>query len=576
MTRRCVLVTVLAITSGLTLAAPHSGAAAHYARGYILVKFKQGVSQSTISAAHRSAGSRLLAEIPHIGIQRVSCLRGRELVQVARYSVNRNVEFATTDAVVPPSDITPNDPYYMYQAGLRTICAPAAWSTTTGSPTVTIAILDTGLDATHADLVGNVVAGWNAFDNSSDTRDVLGHGTLVAGTAAARGNNGTGVCSVAWNCKIMPVRVSDIEGYGYASVMADGLVWAADHGARVANISYAMSNNICLQAGAEYFRNRGGVISVAAGNSAYFDPNPDDPYVLTVTATNSSDVLCPWSNTGNSLDLAAPGVTFSTVNGGGYSDVAGTSIAAPVVAGVAALLLSVNPQLAANDVQDILKQSADDLGAAGWDTQYGWGRVNAARAVSMALPPGDDPDTTAPITTFIAPTSGSIVMGTITVSVNATDGAAVGRVDLYVDSVLAGTDTESPYTFAWDTTRCANGSHVLRAAAVDTAGNTGESQTNVVVNNPAPDTTLPRISITSPANGAVVNSTVSVLVNASDNVRVQRVELYVDGRLTVTSTTAPFTTKWNARKAARGAHLLKCRAYDAAGNTADAAITVYR
>ena len=114
---------------------------------------------------------------------------------------------------------------------------PAAWDTRTGGG-VTIAILDSGVDTTHPDLEAQLVPGWNAYDNNSDTSDVFGHGTQVAGTAAAAGNNSIGVAGVAFGAKIMPIRVTDTSGMGYASSMANGLTWAADKGARAANLSF--------------------------------------------------------------------------------------------------------------------------------------------------------------------------------------------------------------------------------------------------------------------------------------------------------------------------------------------------
>src|SRR6185369_8756032 len=121
-----------------------------------------------------------------------------------------------------------------------------------------------------------------------------------------------------------------------------------------------------------------------AGNYSTFSNSPDNPYILTVSETDYFDVIYSYSNTGKNIDVAAPGDSFSTQMGGGYVSTGGTSYSAPIVAGVAALVMAANPSLSAAQVQDIVKQSADDLGASGWDPIYGTGRVNAARAVSMA------------------------------------------------------------------------------------------------------------------------------------------------------------------------------------------------
>jgi subtilisin family serine protease len=437
-------------------------------------------------------GGRSVGQIPQIGLHAVQLPPGANETAVARaFGQRAEVRFAELDQIVP-LDLSPNDPSYSYQWHLPKIGASAAWDTTTGSPGVIIAILDTGVDGAHPDLAGKMVAGWNFYDNNANTSDVHGHGTSVAGTAGAVGNNGIGMASPAWGCRLMPLRVSDHKGYAYLSTIANALTWAADHGARVANASFQATGSGAVKSAAQYFQSKKGVVTISAGNSGAFDAAADNPYVLTVSATDSSDALASWSNTGNNVDLAAPGVSvYTTVRGGAYGSASGTSFSAPLVAGVAALVISVNPELTADQVQNILKQSADDLGGPGWDTRYGHGRVNAGRAVSLAAGAAPPPPAPGP--------------------------------------------------------------------------------------GPTADTTAPTIRITSPPAGTLVSTNVTVTVSASDDRGVVKVELYVDGKLTATSTSAPFSTKWNARKAAPGAHTLQCKAYDAAGNVGvSAAVTVSR
>ena len=380
-----------------------------FIRGRILVQFRAERLAMAASDMMAEAGARDTRTLPGTGVHVIELQTGADEEAMVRALQSRpEVEFAELDEIVPPADLIPNDPWYAnWEWHLRKIQAPTAWSTTEGSSNVVIAILDTGVDGTHEDLVSKLVPGWNVYDNNSDTRDVNGHGTLVAGTAAASSNNTVGVASVAWGCRVMPVRISDTSGYGYFSTMASGLTWAADHGARVANISYRASTSSTVASAAQYFQSKGGVVTVAAGNEGTFEPSLDNPYVLTVSGTDSNDLLYAWSNTGNNMDVAAPGSAFTTVNGGGYSAASGTSIAAPIVAGVAALILSANPNLTGDEAQTILKQSADDLGPAGWDTSYGCGRVNAARAVAMAS--GGSVDNTPPTVSLVSPASGASV-----------------------------------------------------------------------------------------------------------------------------------------------------------------------
>jgi len=229
-------------------------------------------------------------------------------------------------------------------------------------------------------------------------------------------------------------------------------------------------------------------------------------------------------------------------------------------------------------VQDILKQNADDLGTPGWDSSYGYGRINAARAVNAAIG-GSGADTNSPTVNIVSPANGATVSGIITAQVSAADNIGVVSVNLSVDGNSLGTNASSPFGFSWNTTTVINGSHTLLATARDAAGNASSFSVTVMVSNtPAPsDAVSPTITITSPAGGAKVSANVSVLVNATDNVGVVKNELYVDGVLTSSSTSAPFTNRWNTKKVSAGAHLLQCKAFDAAGNVGFSQIvTVYK
>ena len=538
-----------------------------FVTGRVLVKFHSNIGRDHARNIIAALGARDADEIPNIGVHILDLpYQASERAFVERFQSQPEVEFAELDRIVAPADMTPNDPWYAnWEWHLKKIQAPTAWPTTTGSNNIIIAILDTGVDGTHEDLISKMVPGWNTYNNNSNSTDVAGHGTAVAGTAAASSNNAIGVASVCWACPIMPIRVSDTSGNATYSAIASGLNWAGDHGARVANISYIVSDSSTVTTAAKYFQGKGGVVTSSAGNYSTFSSAADNPWILTVSATDQFDVIYSYSNTGNNIDLAAPGESFSTKKSGGYVSVGGTSYSAPIVAGVAALVISANPSLTATQVQNILKQSADDLGPAGWDPSYGYGRVNAARAVSMAG--GGTTDTTPPSVSITSPAAGATVFGSVSVQVSASDNVGVSAVSLSVDGMLAVVDTASPYTFQWDTTLVSNGLHTLTATGADAAGNTSSVSVSVNVNNSVVDLIPPSVVITSPSNGSSVSVNVSVYVNASDNVGVTRVDLYVDGTLTSTSTSAPFTTKWNSRKAAAGTHSLQSKAYDGAGNS---------
>jgi thermitase len=548
--------------------------------GRVLVQFKAGVSAAQARGLLQGAGGQSVREIAPIGVHIVQLPPQASPVAVARaFKGKREVAFAEPDAVLPLT-MVPDDPFYSTTWHLPRISCPAAWDITTGSSAVTIAIIDTGVDASHPDLQPKLVPGWNFYDNNSNTADVHGHGTAVAGAAAACSNNGLGVASPAWGCKIMPIRVADANGYATISALANAVTWAADRGVRVANISFGASNHSTLGSAAQYMRSKGGVVTVSAGNDGTFVTSPDDPYVLTISATDQFDAIASWSTTGNNVDLGAPGVSVkTTLRGGGTGSGSGTSFSAPVVAGVAALVISANPALTATQVESILKQGADDLGNPGWDPSYGWGRLNAARAVALATgggtpPPPTPADTTPPSVSFSAPTSGATVSGTVSVQVAATDSGGVASVSLKVDGTDVATDTTSPYSFSWNTVTWANGTHILTATATDAAGNSASVQRTVTVSNPVIDSLPPEVSFTFPTTGATVSGIVAVQVAASDSGGVASVRLSVDGALQSTDTSAPYSFSWDSAGWPNGTHTLMATAVDAAGNTANTSIAV--
>jgi thermitase len=539
----------------------------------VLVKFKHGTrAEDSDRVLGHVLGARAIDEVPQIGVRIIELSADAGTVaQIHALRASPHVEYAEVDRIYAPADVTPNDYWYFGQWHLTKIAAPAAWATTTGSSSVIIAICDTGVEPSHPDLSPKLIPGWNVFNSNSDTHDVSGHGTAVAGTAGAAANNAIGIASVAWGCPIMPIRVSDATGLASASTIASGILWAADHGARVVNASfYGINGDATVTSAAQYLQSKGGVLTAAGGNDGLFYDAPDNPYILAVGATGSNDVLASFSSRGNYIDLCAPGAgIYTTGLGGTYASGSGTSFAAPIVAGVAALVISAKPSLSGQQIQDILKHNADDLGTTGWDSSYGWGRVNAQRAVAAAVASSSPPDTIAPTVSFAAPANGSTVSGLVSVQTSATDNSGVASVSLYVDGGLFATASASPYSFSWNTTTSSNGSHALMAKATDLAGNSATSQISTSVSNTAVDITAPVVAITFPQNGWTVwrtMPTVSVQVNATDNSGVRRVELYVDGVIKSTSTAAPFTTAWNSRSTPSGIHGLQCRAYDAAGN----------
>ncbi|MDD5298371.1 MAG: S8 family serine peptidase, partial [Rhodocyclaceae bacterium] len=283
------------------------------------------------------------------------------------------------------STSSPNDTLLPSQWALAMIQANKAWEVTSGSPDVVVAVLDTGVALAHPDLRNKLVPGINILDVSKDTSDDNGHGTHVSGIISAEANNGLGIAGIAWGSPIMPVKVMGASGEGRYSDVADGIVWAVDHGARILNLSlggYSYSQTLADAVAYAQYKNT--TIVAAVGNDGNANPIYPAalPNVLGVAATDENDAAWRQSNRGGAVRLSAPGTNIlSTTLTGAYSAASGTSVAAAHVSGVAALVLSANSALNASQLQDILFRTADDLGDTGLDPVFGHGRVNAARAV---------------------------------------------------------------------------------------------------------------------------------------------------------------------------------------------------
>jgi len=347
----------------------------------LLIKFKKDVTNSQQNKLLDDNGGSVLAEIKALDIKLIKVpAHALEKIQAA-FAKNNAVEYVEKDYLFEPA-IIPNDPNFANQWHLQAINVENAWDVSQGSSNIPIAILDTGVDSNHPDLQGKLTLGYNFFNNNGDWSDVCGHGTKVAGAAAATTNNGIGVSGVAWNNPIIPIRITDTNCYGYYSSMISGITYAADNGARVANISFAIFNGAALSDAAQYMNDHGGWVVAAAGNSGKLENYSENPYIISVSATGSTDSITSWSSYGPYVDFAAPGSSiYTTRNGGTYGYSSGTSFSSPIVAGVVALVLSNDPTMTSAQAYDALKNSAVDKGTAGWDNYYGWGIVDVSGAL---------------------------------------------------------------------------------------------------------------------------------------------------------------------------------------------------
>jgi thermitase len=387
--------TVREPTTSIAPAAAQSPPGADFEPGRMLLKFQPGTPGSQAQRILEDLGLTALGRVGKLDVLRVAVPEGQEETVVQALSRNPRVEFAELNYMVHAT-IIPNDYYYSSrQWGPGKIQAPAAWDILLdmgllSDPSITIAVLDTGVDLNHPDLYGKIVQGYDFVNNDSVAQDDHGHGTHVAGIAAAETNNSTGVAGLSWGARIMPLKVLDEHGDGYYSDVADAVLYACDHGAEIINMSLGGSSySSTLDQAVEQAYADGCLMAAASGNG--YGNGVDYPAkyaeTIAVAATNQNDQRAGFSDYGPEVDVAAPGEDiYSTVWNDSYSYKDGTSMATPYVAGLAAMIWTVDPSLTNAEVQDIIETTADDLGAYGWDQYYGHGRINAFAAVEATAP----------------------------------------------------------------------------------------------------------------------------------------------------------------------------------------------
>jgi subtilisin family serine protease len=287
----------------------------------------------------------------------------------------------------------PNDTLFGSQWHHVKVKSIEAWDYFTGSNTVISAVVDTGIDLTHPDLAPNRVPGYNSADklteaNGGDVSDINGHGTHVAGCAAAIGNNARGVCGMGWNFKIMMVRTSNSPGGGAPiSDITDGARWAAENGAKAVSASYSGVDAAAVGTTGTYIKGIGSLFLYAAGNDNRNLTGFYWPDTIVVGASTSTDGKASFSAYGRGVHVFAPGVNIlSTTRGGGYGNSSGTSMAAPVANGAVAMIFAANPSLTAQEVQDVLEDNCDNIGSS---AIFSKGRINQLKnmlAVAVSPP----------------------------------------------------------------------------------------------------------------------------------------------------------------------------------------------
>ena len=384
--------------------------------GQVIVKYRAGI---------RNASAQAASTLTRFGAQRVKSLgsaaTGMEVIRIpagqsaaaAVQALEQNpaVEFAEPVFTIPfpkvlreedtpPSPPAPanypNDAMFGKQYSHRVAASQAGWAITKGSPRVLIGIVDSGVDVNHPDLKAKIVDTYNGADNNTDVKDVVGHGTHVAGIAAALTHNNLGVAGVAPDCGILAVKVSSGDSsYPTTAGIANGIMWAADHGAAVINLSLgSRSESKAITDAVKYALSKNIVVVAATGN----DSGKVMSYpavvqgVIAVGSTDARDARSRFSNYGPWVSVTAPGsdilstfpLNSNLIGQTEYGSISGTSMATPFVTGLVGLIRSKYPTMPAVMVKQVLESSSDDKGKPGFDEEFGHGRVNVANAMTRA------------------------------------------------------------------------------------------------------------------------------------------------------------------------------------------------
>ncbi|HUR16028.1 MAG TPA: S8 family serine peptidase [Candidatus Limnocylindrales bacterium] len=347
-----------------------------FASDRLLVKFRDGASAVEKTGARQSINASLDRDVKLVPGLQVLGLRGSRqsdvIAAVAALTGRADVEYAMPDFAYELA-VEPDDPSYPGQWAPAVMGAPSAWARSTGSNAVTVAVLDTGIDLDHPDLAANLVPGWNFVADTDNPDDDHGHGTHVAGIIGAAGNNGVGVTGVNWSVSLMPLKVCDAYGSCYLSAEIAALDFAVAHGARIANASFgALNNEYPPERDAIKAAGDAGLLYVAAAGNDETDTDTTPFYpadyplanIISVGASAPDDQLAYFSNYGaTSVDLVAPGLDIVSTFPDGYTTMSGTSMAAPQVAGAAALVKALHPTWTVQQIRRQLIRSATPVSA---------------------------------------------------------------------------------------------------------------------------------------------------------------------------------------------------------------------
>jgi subtilisin family serine protease len=538
----------------------------------LLVSTYPGADAAARDAEYERAGARRIDRIEELDIDVLEVF-GDSLAATAEAllacglieSVHKNYFFEAQQVS--------NDPMVSDQAHLEQVGVSSAWGLTVGSRDMVIAIVDTGVQPDHPDLIHRIADGWNVYDNNADFADVRGHGTMVAGVVGATSDNAIGVAGVTWDNPLLAVRVTDRRGRTTSRHLAAGILWAVGHGARVINVSFApLWSNAVVRSAAQQAWNRGALVVISTGNAGVEANSPGYAEGLFVGAVDEADQVSLFSNRGRFVDLVAPGTEIQTTAlGSRYRTTTGTSFAAPIVAGVAALAWSINPGLRPVTITQALEDTAVDAGPSGKDTAYGLGIVDAAAAIRRASETTFIPDISSPRVNIETPTAGASLTGRVVVAVEATDPWGVADVVMSIDGVAVASDSRGPYRFVVNTSNFSSGGHELTFQATDLAGNRSAAVAVAVTFLPGSEDASGRSAVVfhSPPDASVVFGDVDISATVTSDKGLATIEWLIDGQTAlvqaISGESSRLSFRWSSDETEAGNHTITLIATDASG-----------
>ncbi len=539
----------------------------------LLVQPYPGVDAAALADLYQRVGARVIDELDEIGLTVLAVDPAQRDAIATEMSESELIEGIHKNYLLEtqkrPDDADLGRQTYLDRTGIL-----QAWDRTVGAATTLIAVVDTGVQSDHPDLLDRIAGGWNVFDNSEDNSDPVGHGTLVTGVLAAATDNAIGVAGVTWSNPVLVVRAGNGTGQATGRHVAAGILWAVGQGAKVINVSFApLWSNEVVRSAARQAWHRGSLVVISAGNGGGMTTAQGYREALFVGATDGTNDIAFFSDRGPFVDVVAPGTTIrSTARGGGYTAANGTSFAAPIVAGVVALAWSMNPDLRPVTIAEVIADTATDLGQPGPDNTYGHGAVDARAAVDAAARLAFLRDDTPPSLDIAQPASGSVKTRRFLASATATDRWGVADVVLLVDDVPQATDTRSPFRFVIDSRQFDEGTHEIGFVATDRAGNASATRSVSVDFSRARrggSGSVGGVVFESPSPGSVVSGDVLVSATVTADAGLTTIEWSVDGAsmfvAAISGTSTRVSYLWRTAQAPRGRHQITITTTDTKG-----------